>query len=58
MAMTMSEGGKRKLAEREGMRLTVYKDAAGYPTIGVGIAFFRRGGPPCPPGAWIDAGRG
>jgi lysozyme len=36
MAMTMSEEGKRKLAEWEGMRLTVYKDVAGFPTIGVG----------------------
>ncbi len=36
MAMTMSEGGKRKLAEWEGIRLTAYKDVAGYPTIGAG----------------------
>ena len=34
--MTMSESGRKKLAEWEGVRLTLYKDVAGYPTIGVG----------------------
>ncbi len=36
MPMTMSDEGRRKLGELEGMRLTVYKDVAGFPTIGVG----------------------
>src|ERR1044071_1329667 len=32
----MSENGKRKLAEWEGVELNVYRDVAGLPTIGVG----------------------
>ena len=36
MAMTISEEGRRKLGELEGLRLKVYKDVAGFPTIGVG----------------------
>ena len=36
MNMKMSENGKRKLAEWEGVELNVYRDVAGLPTIGVG----------------------
>ena len=36
MTMTMSENGRKKLAEWEGVRLTTYRDVAGYLTIGVG----------------------
>lgn len=36
MPKTMSEEGRKKLAEWEGVRLTLYMDVAGYSTIGVG----------------------
>lgn len=34
--LTVSEAMKEALAEEEGVRLTVYRDVAGYPTVGVG----------------------
>ncbi|KLE36134.1 hypothetical protein AAW00_05610 [Aurantiacibacter luteus] len=34
--LTASEAMKEALAEEEGVRLTVYRDVAGYPTVGVG----------------------
>ena len=36
MNMKVSENGKKKLAEWEGVELNVYRDVAGLPTIGVG----------------------
>ena len=53
MAMTMSEEGRRRLGELEGMRLTVYKDVAGFPTVGVGHLLTKdekTGRPPSPKG--------
>lgn len=34
--MTTSEEGRRLLSQWEGMRLKVYRDVAGFPTIGIG----------------------
>ena len=34
--ISVSEAMKEALAEEEGVRLTVYRDVAGYPTVGVG----------------------
>ncbi|GAB5349374.1 lysozyme [Alteriqipengyuania sp. 357] len=34
--LTTSEKMHRALAQEEGMRLTVYRDVAGYPTVGIG----------------------
>lgn len=34
--LTASDAMKEALAEEEGVRLTVYRDVAGYPTVGVG----------------------
>lgn len=34
--LTTSERMRRALAQEEGMRLTVYRDVAGYPTVGIG----------------------
>ncbi|WP_240957009.1 lysozyme [Pseudopontixanthobacter vadosimaris] len=35
-SMTTSESFKEALVQEEGVRLTVYRDVAGYPTVGVG----------------------
>ena len=34
--LTTSERMRKALAQEEGMRLTVYRDVAGYPTVGIG----------------------
>ena len=34
--LSVSERMRRALAQEEGMRLTVYRDVAGYPTVGIG----------------------
>lgn len=42
MVHRMSENGKRKLAEWEGLKLEIYKDSGGQPTIGIGHLLTKR----------------
>lgn len=42
---TMSEAGKKFLAQEEGTKLKPYRDSKGIPTIGVGNTFYEDGTP-------------